>query len=223
MRHTCSHIKISWIILVAFFLSASSSIATELGQWVYHQAQLPFNGHIAACGRSCLVVGAGSSSKIYFFDINSSEWTELSYGTQIPRKVMACGNVAFARTDSLIIGYSALTSQYDTVQYLGSIFSTTPASYGCSNNLILFVTTARVYVFDAFDAQWREFDYNFTTSAYGGTFWVKDDYAVAVFNQTSFDMHRQHVVYSEITHTFNQLVDGPAGSHQLDHGYVGHY
>jgi len=192
------------------------------GEWIEHPRTV--GPTYAACGEDCIGVTGQSTTSILFFDIYKSAWTELEFDTQQTiRDLKAEGHTVFAYSDELLIGYSALKSQYDTIQYVGTplrLYLPPSRSYGAGKNLAFFVTDERMYVFDAELGYWQEYDYGLPANYSSSFFYVKDDY-VAVFLLREFYEQPKNVVYSLRTHSFNKLEFGCHKPYvMLDHGFA---
>jgi|GEM_PF-1680333 len=192
--------------------STANAQATQQGEWIEH----PFpTGGYAAAGEDCIGV-RGTSTSIWFFDIYKSAWTELEFDSpQTIHALKAEGHTIFAYSDELLIGYSSLLSQWDTIQYTGTLLHD---SYGCGKNLAFFVTDERMYVFDAELGYWQEYDYGLPADYVNNEDYVlKDDYVWAALLRG--DEQPKNVAYSLHTHSFNQLEYGCIATYGvLDHG-----
>jgi hypothetical protein len=125
------------------------------------------------------------------------------------------GHTIFAYSDEYLVGYSSLLSQYDTIQYIGEPLQVNPI-YGCSEKLAFFLTTERLYVFDAELGTWQKYAYGLPPDYDGAGYCVAEDYVVVSISRPG---QRKDVVYSQHTHSFSQLAQGPRRCY-LDHGFV---
>jgi len=209
-------------IFVTSFIS-SAVIYAEEGEWIEHPLTVGITYN--ACGEDCIGITGSSATSILFFDIYKSAWTELEFDTQQTiHDLEAEGHTVFSYSDELLIGYSALKSRYDTIQYVGTplLLSSPPffRCYGAGKNLAFFVTDERMYVFDAELGYWQEYDYGLPDNYSSPYFYVKDDY-VAVFLLRGFYEQPKNVVYSLHTHDFNKLENGCHKPYvMLDHGFA---
>jgi hypothetical protein len=222
--------KLPLFLVVAYLLAmiiasptAVAAASSNLGAWVPY----PYaSASLAACGADCIGVARGSGSSMVFFDIHRSAWTELDFGAvQTVRTLMADGHTVFAYTDDLLIGYSALTSEYHTTPYNGTLLKPgyPNPSYGCGRNLAFFVTTDAIYVYDAELGVWQAYDYGLPVDFSGySTYTVKDDYVwVVLYRGLHSEKQPTNVVYSLHTHSFNQLEYGCWDAYAvLDHGFA---
>lgn len=215
------------LIVIAFLLSFLSSMiawaSAEKGEWIEYPFSYPSVGSVyAVCGEDCVGVTRAQSTSILFFDIYKSAWTELEFGTQhTVHDVIAEGHTVFAFTDEFLIAYSALTSNYDVIQYVGALLeSGLDPSYGCGNSLAFFVTNETMYVFDAELGSWQEYNYILPANYSHPDYVVEDDYVWVVLYRGSGEQPK-NIVYSIHTHSFNQLDNGCSfvGA-VLDHGFA---
>jgi len=232
LREVKKEVLVIALALIAVAKLATPMVATaqaasaEKGEWVAYPLTTPIGaGNIyAACGEDCSGYARAQSSSILFFDTNTSAWTEAEFDNQqTVRDLKAEGHTVFAYTDELLIGYSALTGDYDIIQYVGTLLKTDyqNPSYGCGRNMAFFVTNETMYVFDAELGSWQEYDYGLPTdySDYS-VYVVKDDYIWAVLYGAATG-EPKNVVYSLYTHSFNQLENGCYTTYAvLDHGFA---
>lgn len=214
-------------LLLAVFSLPIAVASPDRGGWVAYPFDSTSIGYVyAECGEDCLGVTRGQSTSILFFDINKSAWTELKFDTQqTVHDLKAEGHTVFAYTDNLLIGYSAFTSDYDIVQYSGTVLKSDyqNPSYGCGKNLAFLVTDEMMYVFDAELGRWQEYGYGLPADYSDYSYYVvKDDYVWAViYRGTHGEKQPKNVVYSTHTHSFNQLENGCYDPYAvLDHGFA---
>jgi hypothetical protein len=220
------------IFVVAFLLitpaafSTTSGASTEEGEWISYPLDYPSLGGLAVCGEDCIGVAAHQTTMMLFFDTNRSAWSKLEFETeQTIHDLQAEGHTVFAYTDDLLIGYSAITSSFNTRNYNGTLLKTyyQNPSYGCGANLAFFVTEQMMYVFDAEWGIWQEYDYGLPADYGNYSYYViKDDYLWAViYRGISGEKPPENVVYSLHTHSFNQLENGCYDPYAaLDHGFA---
>jgi hypothetical protein len=227
MKTQTAIIIIAFLLLIPVAISSAASMASvDEGEWIEYPVGHSQVGSIAACGEDCIGVAAAQSTLMLFFDINKSAWTRLEFETQqTVHDLKAEGHTVFAYTDELLIGYSAVTSDYDTTNYVGTLLKTyyQNPSYGCGANLAFFVTDEMMYVFDGELGIWQEYDYGLPAD-YGdySYYVVKDDYVwVIIYRGTHGEKQPKNVVYSLHTHSFNQLENGCYEPYAvLDHGFA---
>jgi hypothetical protein len=182
-------------------------------------------------GGNCVGTVPASSQYAFFFDINISSWTEVNLGAVHNFLGLdACGNVVIAYSDNIVIGYSSITSTWDTISYSGAALSPTQnglhRSWGCSENLAYFVTDAEYFVFDGDLGSWQSLAITMPATFYGvGFFWAEEDYCGVVLNVSVPD-HNKNLMYSLHTHSFNQIDQGGDYNHDysgMTHGFVAKY
>jgi hypothetical protein len=225
--------KISYIRTVFLFslLFYSAGLAQH-GAWITHSPPIPHNGTwFSDAGDDCLGCVPQNSQHIYFFDINSSQWAEVDLGTsQTFSGIDANGHTVVAYSNELLVGYSAILSRWDTVYYNGTPLTPTQndiyRSWGSGKNLGYFVTDTHIYVFDAEEAVWKSMSYVLPAGYYGvGFYWTEDDYLGALIYQSP-PAYNTVLVYSLVTHSFNQLEGVGGYNHNLSgmtHGFVTQY
>ena len=220
--------------IVLALLLPLHTVYSQTGAWISQTISQNMSGtwHYG-CGETVAALTRQYSRYIYFFDINSSQWSVVDFGsTQTVRNLAVKGNTAIAYTDSLIVGYSGITSQWDTVYYRGAPLDPDPSwsgnpSWGSGENLAWFVTDSVAYIFDSGLGHWQAFAYSipFTYQSNFGRFWSRGDYAAIILFDSGLNIY-YNLAYSLNTHNFNELPDG--GYYQdpdwkLDHGFVGHW
>ncbi len=217
---------------ITFILVLFQSTLAQHGAWISHTPTTPFNGTwYSDAGDDCLGCVPQNSQYIYFFDINSSQWTEVDLGVQQTfNNIDANGHTVVAYSNELLVGYSAIRSQWDVIYYQGTPLTPTQneiyRSWGSGKNLGYFVTDTHIYVFDSEEAVWKSMSYNLPAGYYGvGLYWTEDDYLGALLYQSP-PAYNTALVYSLVTHSFNQLVDAGSYNHNncgMTHGFVTQY
>lgn len=216
------------------FFGIFAHVSAQNGAWISQTISQNMDGWWwYDCGETVAALTRQYSRYIYFFDINSSQWSVVDFGsTQTVRKFAVKGNCAMAYTDSLIVGYSAITSQWDTLYYQGQVLDPEPSwsgspSWGAGENLAYFVTNSAAYIFDTELGQWQTFQYSipFTYQSNNGRFWSRGDYAGIILSDYGQNLY-YNLAYSLHAHAFSELSDG--GYYQdsdwkFDHGYVAHW
>lgn len=219
--------------LVILVLLQSHMVFSQTGAWISQPISQDMSGDwYHDCGETVAALTRQYSRYIYFFDINSSQWTVVDFDMmQTIRGLTAKGNVAMAYSDSLIVGYSGITSQWDTVYYKGKPLDPNPwmsdPSWGCGENLAWFVTTQYVYIFDSQLGEWKTQPYSipFTYTSGNGHFWSKGDYAGIIIYDIPLNIYYD-LAYSLPQHNFAVLTDGgyvTSISKELDHGFVAYW
>lgn len=218
------------IISILFFCSLIffNYLAAQQGAWVSQNLPASMSGaHLADRGETCVGYTRPSSQYVYFFDINVSQWTEVDLGSQqTMRDLEASGQTVMAYSDDFIVGYSAITSQWDTLSYQGTLLDPTGTgiqrSYGCGDSLAYFVTDQYFYVFDAKLGAWKSYAYTYPGATLSAWFWSGDDYAGVIFNQ-NLPNYPVNMVYSLPQHAFNINLQGGYYYHTdwgMNHGFV---
>jgi len=221
--------KIIGCLVIICFAYSEKEICAQDGAWISQTIiGAPGGNALAGCGESCAGVTWQTSQYVYFFDINSSQWMEVDLGIQrIFHDIVAEGQTIMAYSDSLLIGYSAITSQWDTIRYSGTLLNPNnyvpSRGYGCGENLAYFLTDSHFYIFDSQLGTWRVDSYNlpsgFTNN--NGMAWSQEDYVGVMlqdFGQNKF----LNMAYSLHAHGFAQLAEGgnTSGYWKMTHGFV---
>jgi hypothetical protein len=214
--------------ITAFFLIATTVLLAQNGAWIEQELQPTMSGTwLADRGDNCLGYTKENSQYIYFFDINNSQWTEVDLGTpQTFNDLEAAGQTVMAYTDEIIVGYSAATSQWDTLYYQGTLLYPTGTDisrgYGCGNKLAFFVTDSYFYVFDSELGVWQSHNYLYPGASVSGNFWSGDDYVGVILNQNPPN-YCVNMVYSLPQHAFNENLQGGFYYHMhwgMTHGFI---
>jgi hypothetical protein len=198
----------SLLLLFLYLVGGIESYAQ--GTWIEQVVQPSMSGTtLTKTGSDCIIHTMSSSRYVYFFDINCKTWSECDLGSQQNMKAVEAGkHVVFAYSDSLLIGYSSVTSTYQVIAYYGNILSPGSASsgrgYGCGDDAAYVWTDQNYfYVFDGLAGQWMLFYSGPMANGTGtGNFWCGDTYVAGVFPRFYPDKYR-NVAYSLITKTFN--------------------
>ena len=208
----------SFAVVVLLFQTALAQSA----EWKIAQlpGDLPLNYQYGV-GETCIIFADDTSQSVYLFDINYGDWQTVFVPTQLEWiDAAADGNVAMIYNDSIVIGYSAITSSFSTLAYSGSLINLSGEEYGCIDNFAFFVTNQLFYVFDAEDAQWHSFSYTGTGSGQDGGVKGKDDYLYLDLWSNTTSAH-SIVAYSLQTKSFSEFSDQYIYiNKELDHGFV---
>jgi hypothetical protein len=208
------------LFLLSFVLVILVSEADgQHGRWIAHAPPSGSGSTLAGCGDNVLVYSRSQSATCLFFDVLRSEWTDVQLGsTRAFAAVEASGDVGFALTDSLLVGYSARTGAWDTVRPYGKPLNTISR---VSGTMAIHATEEALFVFDSELGQWvihpRSLPSNYSG---GGVAWVKDAYALMVYASTSTGC--SYTVYSFACHAFNTL-DLGAPPAEMEDGCAGFY
>jgi len=221
----------SFWVMVLLVLTGGNAWA-QTGAWIEQPITAFGSGsRIYRAGGKCVAYTYENASKIYCFDINSSSWSEFNFSsTQHFYDILAVGNLIFAYTDSFIIAYNGITSHIDTVRFQGSPLHLAGSpdvncSYQCGENLALFMTDERMYLFDIGVNHWQEFDYEMPADYSGvGYYWVTEDYAGVLLYRAQQQVP-VNLAYSTYLQAFAQTPRGMgwAGQNEMDHGFAGIY
>jgi hypothetical protein len=203
------------LLTVILVLSASEAVA-QRGRWVEHAVPSGSGTRLYECGDKIIIYAFAQSGTCLFYDLDRSQWLEVSLGSsQNFSQVLAEGDVALARSDTLLVAYSAKCGAWDTVRVRGSYLN--PAAL-VSSRLAAAATTEMFYVFDSDDGSWHEWAYTPPSNYTGyGLLRIADDYALLELVQT--DGYTAHIVYSYPQHNFNTIGQVP-GVVPMDGGYV---
>lgn len=222
-----------FIILLIFFIIQTNQCYCQTGAWIPQSIDLSMNGAwFYGAGETVVMVTREYSQYVYFFDINSSQWSVVNcQTTQNFKKYAIKGQVAMVYSDSLLVGYSGITSQWDTVYYQGQPLDPNPwtgdLSYGCGENLAWFVTNQFVYIFDAGLGQWNSHAYSlpFAYTSGNGRFWSRGDYAGIIIFDSSLNIY-YNLAYSLHHHDFSELSNGgfyDDSTWEYNHGFIAYW
>lgn len=228
-------VKTLIIVLIYLFLG---SINAQDGAWLSQGLHPSMDGeYMGVAGGSCAAYTQKNAQYIYFFDMNCGKWTELDLNSpQNFHDLIAEGPTIMAFTDSLLIGYSASKSEWDTLCYSGELLQSNYSSpflgYGYGESLAYFVTDSYFYVFDPVLAKWMFCPYTLPGAykGYNAKFWAYDDYAAAVIPDYEEDDNHIHLnmAYSLHTQSFSSHELGGSVSTSFmgppalitNHGYI---
>ena len=199
-----------------------ASLTAQDGRWVqYSLAGFGTGTPMYDRGDGLVVYTHSNADTLLVFDIQSGEWLEIDLGTdQVFEDVETKGHVAFAYTDNVLIGYSALTMSWDTMSYTGDFMAGASYYYETGENLAYFLTKSYFYVFDAELGTWQSYDYGLEQDQTAGEPWVMEDY-IGMVLANPYPEQSANVVYSLHTHSFNKTeTGGYKGSPPMNHGYA---
>ncbi len=153
------------ILLLFPFLFAQTALNAQ-GAWVEQPTgDETVSNQFLEGGDDCIGYAKKNSRYIRFFDVNIHKWTTVDLQTeQVFKRMEANARVIMAFTDEFIIGYSSITSSYDTMRYKSTpLFPYTDdlvhRSYGCIERAAFFATYTHLYVFDGELGKWQQFPY----------------------------------------------------------------
>lgn len=221
------------VIFLTFFISQATQGYCQTGAWIPQAIDLSMSGSwYYGAGETVVMVTCQYSQYVYFFDINSSQWSVVDcQTTQNFKKYSIKGQVAMVYSDSLIVGYSGITSQWDTVYFRGMPLDPNPGtgdpSYGCGENLAWFVTDQYVYIFDAELGRWKSHAYSlpYTYTSGNGRFWSRGDYAGIIMYDIALNIY-YNLAYSLHYHDFSELSEGGYYDDSIweyNHGFVAYW
>ncbi|NOX85589.1 MAG: T9SS type A sorting domain-containing protein [Chlorobi bacterium] len=153
------------ILLLFPFLFAQTALNAQ-GAWVEQATGTEsVSNQFLEGGDDCIGYAKKNSRYIRFFDVNIHKWTTVDLQTeQVFNGMEANSRVIMAYTDEFIIGYSSITSSYDTLRYESTPLFPYPndpahCSYGCIERAAFFTTYTHFYVFDGELGKWQQFAY----------------------------------------------------------------
>jgi len=209
-------------IITTLVILSPLPLSAQDGRWVqYSLAGFGTGSPMYDRGDGLIVYTHSNADTLLVFDIQTGEWLEIDLGAaQVFEDVETMGSVAFAYTDNLLIGYSALTMTWDTMSYTGDYMAGTLYYYEAGENLAYFLTKSYFYVFDAGLGTWQSYDYGLEPDQTASTPWVMEDY-IGIVLANLYPAQAANVVYSMPTHSFNKTeTGGYKGSPPMDHGYA---
>jgi len=214
---------LTFCFLLLVFIFSLSTETLAAGRWVEHTLD-DFSSGTALMDRDegCLVYTRENADIILVFDISTGEWLQVELeAPQDFQDAETKGKVVFAWSDNLLFGYSAILQQWDTLTYTGDFMTGSQYYTACGSKLACLVTKSFMYVFDAELGYWQSYDYSLPADFTGGDVWVKDTYIGMLFS-IPYPGEPKNVVYSGITHGFNQIeLGGYKPSPLMDYGFAG--
>ncbi len=210
-------------LFLVFLVLPLGTDLSAAGFWVEHTLA-DFSGGNVLCDsdEGCLVYTRDNTDIILIFDITRGDWLKIDMGTsQNFSEAVTNGNIVFARTDSLLFGYSATLQEWDTITFTGDYMAGTAYYAECGKNLACFVARSYMYVFDADLGYWQTYDYGLPVDFTGGSVWVANTY-IGLKLSIDYPGEPKNVVYSGLVHNFNQI---ELGVHQpspiTEYGFAG--
>ncbi len=194
----------SFLLFVMLF-SIGADVAAK-GRWVEYSLT-DYSGGAILCDRDegCLVYTRDNSNVILIFDITVGDWLRVELGAPEEfQDAVTKGNVVFARTESVLFGYSATLQEWDTLSFTGEYMNVVSYYTECGKDLACLVTRDYMYVFDANLGYWQSYDYGLPANFDGGAVWVADTY-IGMKLSIPYPGEPKNVVYSGLTHGFNQI------------------
>lgn len=201
------------------------SVSAQTGGWIEHTlADFSSGTTLRDRDEGCLVYTRSNASIILVFDVGTGEWLRVDLGApQNFNDAMTAGNVVFAWSDSLLFGYSAKTQDWDTTAFTGGYMGGTSYYIDCGRNLACFVTRGYMYVFDSDLGAWQSYAYGLPADYTSGSMWVTDTY-VGMKLTIPYPGEPKNVVYSGLTHGFNQIELGVyQPSPVTEYGFAGQF
>ena len=221
---TVRKVVMLFVMLMAVSALFGSSILAQdgtIGAWIEYETQdTNISSWASAAGENCLIAAATEDSLIMAFDIASGEWHQFVYPIDYDwgYAAVAGDNAAMLWSDSVLIGYSGLTSTFAVENYSGSLLLGSTYGHGCHEDMAFFVSDGYFYVFDAENTQWH-------SHAIPGETWEfvnvtgGEGYVLLRLRNTSDE--ETYIVFSYTTKTFFELAAGYAGRNiLLDFGCV---
>ena len=202
--------------LFALALLAADGALAQRGRWMEHALPAGSGGGLFQCGDRIAAYTPAQGSTCLFYDTQHGRWTEATLASpQGFDELLANGDVALARSESLLVAYSVRSGTWDTVHVRGSYLN--PAAL-VSHNLAAAATAEMLYVFDSEEGRWHERAYT-PPSGYAGYGLLRtaDDYAM--LELVHLDATSTHIVYSLPQHAFNEI-DGVPSAIPMDGGFV---
>ncbi len=223
LKRLCKKCLVAYGLFLVFLVLSIGTDLSATGFWV-EQTLSDFSGGSVLCDsdEGCLVYTRNNTDVILVFDVNRGDWLKIDMGTsQSFCEAVTKGNVVFARTDSLLFGYSATLQEWDTITFTGDYMTGITYYSECGRNLACFVTQSYVYVFDADLGYWQTYDYGLPVDFTGGSVWVADTY-IGMKLSIPYPGEPKNIVYSGLVHNFNKI---ELGVHQpspvTEYGFAG--
>jgi hypothetical protein len=228
--------KSLFLVLIALSMLWPQIKLNGQGVWIEQVTNPNIDNHLFDRGEDCLGYTKENSQFIYFFDINAHQWTTADLGSeQLIRDIVAHGKVILAYTNQIVIGYSSITSNFDTLHYLGEPINpefsdiNMRRGYGCTDRAAFFVTDEYFYVFDGVLGSWQSYAYTmpalFQNNA--AMFIKGDDYiGVILPEDLTISNNIINMAYSLPHHNFTFTDEGgyifPAEiiPYPMSHGFV---
>ncbi len=194
------------VFIMLISINGGNCIMAQTGRWVeYPVDDYPGVSQRMSTGTSCAVYTRQNSERIIIFDLRVGEWQEFELiEPQFFNGVKSEGEIVFAHSDSILFAYSSLVNAWDTATFHGDIVFPCDTCFGCGNNIAYFMADDLLYVFDAALGHWQTYDYGGYLDDYFTCYpWVKDNYLAFAINRGS-GLPYKNIVYSHITHGFNE-------------------
>lgn len=222
-----------FVLCMVLLIISSPSVSGQYGEWIAQPLDAEMSGSwLIDAGESVAAITRSTARYVYFFDILSSQWSVLDCGVQQSfSRCVAKGHVALVFSQSLLAAYSGVTSSWDTIYFKGDPLDLNPTtgdpSYGCGNKLAWFVTTTRIYIFDAEQGKWKVTVYNPGLSYVSGNgrFWAGTNYAGIVLADPGTNEYF-NAAYSLVHHNFSLLTSGGYYDQKewgFDNGFVSYW
>ncbi len=206
--------KGKWLVVVAALGCLPTIAPAQTGRWVaYDPSELGAGTTVYDRGDACLGYTRDGSQYFLIFDAYLGEWQRLDLGQpQDFSYVQTRGDIVFGYSSSVLIAYSAVVQDWDTIAYSGTIlyehWQEPNRSYGCADDYAFMATDERVYVFEAAVGVWTEFAYTIPPDYLGGKFYPFDDFLFLQLNKSTSYSPPMNITYSLHTSSFNSLDSG---------------
>jgi len=157
MEKRFSYFLKSSIVSLLIIVCSYPLFAQTRGGWVEKKLPdvIPTDKYYAV-GENCLVYVNKYDTIIYAFDLISRVWHEHTQLTAFPWKsgVRAGKDVAMVYNDDIVTAYSAVSQNFYTLSYEGTLLGGTVTLNDCHENVGYFITEQYFYVFDSETSQW---------------------------------------------------------------------
>jgi len=219
-----------WVCLflaVVMVLSLTTVGRAQKGMWVPYQRPggLPAP-YFRAAGENCVAFTGTNDNTLTVYDVVSGEWRNHTMPAMQPWLAGPAtdGNVVLAFNSTLAVGYSALTQTFANLTYLGARIGYADG-FGCRGNMAFFVTSERIYVFDAGTGLWYNYAYTPPTPDSSKILITvgsgPNHMAFVLSNQVGM-VERTFVGYSYLTKTFTEYAGDYLKYDFLRDGFVFH-
>jgi hypothetical protein len=219
-------LRASALIIVFSF---SNLLQAQDDSWI-SQSITPissYNYYYASADECCAFV-CDNKASIYYFDIESNQWTEYQIpNNEKPNQLIGQDDVFLAIGDSSLIGYSSILPQLNFRRFEGNpvnfFYNGQLQPYACYGKFAAFLTDKNLYVFDAEIGLWQVRNYSLPPASYPyGLLYIKDDYLLVIFNSIG-NARPINIVYNLLQHDFYYISESVHILEPMDHGFAGRY
>lgn len=206
--------KIVPLLLALLPVLSISSLHAQEGMWIdYSLDGFGSGAYMYDCGDGCCAYTRANSQYVLIFDVEIADWLKADLGSvRVFNDLLSEGSVVLGWSQDLLFGYSAITSNWDTIPCEGTVLRENNSqlfrSYGCSDSIAFFVTDEKFYVFDARIGSWKEYEYDCPDDFTSGMFYPQDDCIILVLKTSDAYGLLKNVAYSAHTASFNQTEHG---------------